>query len=69
MLVWYTIAGRIFELTCNYKPVIAKKHASLEEEVVRSRHKNAALQAAVNQTQKKESENEHLIGIGKNWIS
>ena len=31
LLVRYTIAGRIFELTCNYEPVVAKKHALLEE--------------------------------------
>ena len=30
LLVWYIISGRIFELTCNYKPVIAKKHSSVE---------------------------------------
>ena len=47
LLVWYTIIGRIFEIPCNYKPVVEKKHASLEEEVVQLQHKNEALQAAV----------------------
>ena len=26
-LVWYTTAGHIFELTCNYKPFVADNHA------------------------------------------
>ena len=35
LLVWYTIAGSEFELPCKYKPVVAEKHTSLEEEVER----------------------------------
>ena len=65
LLVRYRAAGRIFELPCYYKPFLAKNHTSLEEEVARLQHKNAALQAAVDQIQKKESENESLIRIGK----
>ena len=42
-LVLYTIAGCIFELNCNYKPDITKKHAYLEEEVAWFWHNNAAL--------------------------
>ena len=52
-LVWYTIPGRIFELLCNYKSVLAKKHASLRKKLARLRHKNAALKAEVYQIQKK----------------
>ena len=43
LLVWYTIAGRKFELPCKYKPVVLKKRASLGEEAARLWHKNAAL--------------------------
>ena len=68
-LVWYTIARRIFEIPCNYKPVVTKKRASSEEELTWLRHSNAAFHAAGDQIQKKEAENEHLIGIGENWIS
>ena len=68
-LVQYTIVERIFELSYNYKPFVAEKHASLEEEVARLQHKNAALQAAVYQIQKKEAENERHIVIGEKWIS
>ena len=61
-LVWYTFAGSVFELPCNYNPVDMNKHALLEEELA---HKNAAFQATVDQMQKKEAENEHLKGIGE----
>ena len=65
LLVWYMIAGHIFELTCNYKPFIENNHALLEEELVRLRHKNADFQAAVDQINNKEADKERLIGIGE----
>ena len=64
-MVWYTIAGRIYELPFKYKLVVVKNQDSFEEEVARLRHKSASLQAAVDHMQKKETDNERLIGIGE----
>ena len=69
LLVWCTISGHIFELLCDYNPVVAKKPAVLEEELVRLRHKNTSLQATVDHMHNEEAENKRLIFIGENWIS